>query len=81
MESTRTVYRCVYAFKYQFEDGTMFGPVRDSKAFRTEPEARKHADELRASGYSVVVWRERQVKTRRRWETDLDHESTQPLDP
>jgi hypothetical protein len=73
MELARTIYRCAY-FKENL------GPVRDSRAFRTEPEARRHADELKASGHSVVVWRERQVKTGKRWTTDLDDALTQALD-
>jgi hypothetical protein len=49
MELTRTIYRCAYFFKENL------GPVRESKVFRTEPEARHHADGLKASGYSVAV--------------------------
>jgi hypothetical protein len=75
MQLTRTIYRCSYFFK------ALLGPVRDSKAFPTEQEARRHAEDLEASGYSVAVWRELQVKTGGRWQTDLDDEATQPLDP
>lgn len=78
MELTRIVYRCTYVFKDNM--GPM-GPVRDSRAFRTEEEARIYAAELKASGYGVVVWREFQIKKGRRWETDLHHDMTQPLDP
>ena len=75
MELTRTIYRCSYVF-----EGDL-GPVRNSKAFQTEREARIYADSLKATGYTAVVWRERQVKTGSRWETDLDDEITQSLDP
>jgi hypothetical protein len=75
VQLTRTIYRCSYFFK------AFLGPVRDSKAFPTEQEARKCAEDLKASGYSVTVWRELQVKTRGRWVSDLDAETTQPLDP
>lgn len=51
------------------------------QGLRTEREARTLANELRAAGYSVVAWRERQVKHGTPWETDLDDDSTQPLDP
>ena len=56
MEFSRTIYCCTYFFKANL------GPVRDSKVFRTEPEAGLYADELKESGYTVVVWRERQVR-------------------
>jgi len=72
MELTRTIYR--YSF---FVD---VGPVRDSKAFKTERAARVSAARLKAMGYVVVVWRERQVKAGHRWKTDLDDELTEPLD-
>ncbi len=61
----RTIYRCNYTFKGEF------GPARESKAFQTEQEAREYAESLEARGYIAVVWRERQVKTGGRWETDL----------
>ncbi len=78
METTRTIYRCTYVFK----DGRGFmGPVRDSRAFPTEREARDHAGALKASGYSAVVWREFQIKNGNRWKTDLDSEITEALDP
>jgi len=66
MTPMRTIYRCNYTFKGEF------GPARESKAFQTEQEAREYAESLEARGYIAVVWRERQVKTGRRWETDLD---------
>ena len=75
MELTRRIYRCSYFFK------EFLGPVRDSKAFQTEQEARQYAEDLKASGYAACVWRELQVKTGGRWVTDFDHEMTQPLDP
>jgi hypothetical protein len=73
-EFSRTIYRCTYVFKGEL------GPVRDSRAFQTEQEARSHADSLQARGYGAVVWRERQVKTGGRWEIDLHDPLTQPLD-
>ncbi len=66
MTPMRTIYRCNYTFKGEF------GPARESKAFQTEQEAREYAESLEARGYIAVVWRERQVKTGGRWETDLD---------
>ena len=74
MQLTRTIYRCTYVFK------DYGGPVRDSKAFPTEEEARHYAEEFNAAGYLTVVWREFQVKTEGRWKTDLHHETTGPLD-
>lgn len=74
MDSTRIIYRFSYIFKGDI------GPVRDSRVFLSEEEARTHASDLIARGYSVTVWRERQVKNRNRWETDLDDPITQPLD-
>ncbi len=63
------------------KDGTeLLGPVRDSKAFLTEDEVRAYADDLKAAGYGVVIWRERQDKMGSRWITDLDDPTTQPLD-
>jgi len=76
MESIRTVYRCTYAHKDSFPAG----PVRDSRAFMMEREARACADALKARGYAVHVWRMREVKVARRWDTDLDSELTQVLD-
>ena len=75
MTPTRTIYRCNYVFKGDFEPG------RQSKAFQTEQEARSFADALKPRGYLAVVWRERQIKTGRRWETDIDDAFTRPLDP
>jgi hypothetical protein len=75
MESTRTIYRFTYVFKGEL------GPVRDSRAFQTEREARTSADNFKGRGYLTVVWRERQVKRRGRWEADLDDPLTESLDP
>jgi hypothetical protein len=75
MNSARTIYRYTYVYRGEA------GPVRDSKAFQTEPEARTHAAEFIARGYVVVVWRERQLRNGNRWQTDLDDPITQPLDP
>jgi len=68
-DSTRTIYRYSYAFKREL------GPVRVSRAFPTEEEARSDAKdkELEERGYGVVVWREFQWKIGNRWETDLHH--------
>jgi len=74
MDSTRTIYRYSYAFKGEL------GPVRDSRAFQTEAEARKDAEDFQERGYWVIVWRERQRKTDGRWKTDFDDPFTQPLD-
>jgi len=76
MELTRTVYRCTYAQKDSFP----VGPVRDSHAFKTEQEVRAHADVLKTRGYAVHLWRMREVKVGRRWETDLYNKLTQILD-
>jgi len=34
-----------------------FGPVKQSKAFQTEQEARAYADGLKVHGYVATVWR------------------------
>ena len=57
------------------------GTVQDSRAFKTEQEARAHVDALQARGYAVHVWRMREVRVGRRWDADLDSELTQVLDP
>ena len=75
MDSTRIIYRYSYVFKGEL------GPVRDSRAFPTEEEARKDTEEFQGRGYGTVVWRELQRKIGNRWKTDFDHELTQPLDP
>jgi hypothetical protein len=74
MDSTRTIYRYSYVFKGEF------GPVRDSRAFPTEAEARKDAEDLQERGYGIVVWRDLQRKIDGRWKTDFDDPLTQPLD-
>jgi hypothetical protein len=74
MKFTRTIYRCTYVYH------GAAGPVRDSRAFHTEHEARTHAADLIARDYLVVVWRERQRKNGNWWQTDLDDPITQPLD-
>jgi len=73
---SRTVYRCAYASRKHRRD------LRASRLFRTEAEARAHCEEIRARrgvGF-CAVWRVREVKKGRRWEADLDHEETGPLD-
>lgn len=74
MDYIRTIYRYSYAFKGEL------GPVRDSRAFQTEAEARKDAEDLQERGYGVVVWRELQRKIDGRWKTDFHDSLTQPLD-
>ena len=75
MESTRTIYRYSYVFKGEL------GPVRDSRAFPTEQDARTDAAQFIERGYGIVVWREFQRKIGNRWTTDFDDPITQPLDP
>ena len=75
MKIARTIFRYSYVFKGEF------GPVRDSKAFPTEQDARTDATDLIERGYGVVVWRELQRKIGNRWRTDFDDPITQPLDP
>lgn len=75
MDQTRIIYRYSYVFKGEL------GPVRDSRAFQTEVEARKDAEDLHERGYGIVVWRELQRRVGGRWETDLHDPRTQPLDP
>jgi hypothetical protein len=77
MKFTRIVYRYSYAFKGEL------GPVRNSRAFPTEEEARSDAKdkELEERGYGIVMWREFQRKIGNRWKTDFDDERTQPIDP
>lgn len=73
--STRIIYRYSYLFKGEL------GPVRDSKAFPTEQDARTDAADLVERGYGVIVWRELQQKIGNRWTTDWDDPTTQALDP
>jgi hypothetical protein len=75
MKTARTIYRYSYVFKEEL------GPVRGSKAFPTEQDARTDAADLIERGYGVVVWRELQRKIGNRWRTDFDDPITQPLDP
>jgi hypothetical protein len=75
MDPTRLIYRYSYVFKGEL------GPVRDSRAFQSEAEARKDAEDLQERGYGTVVWRELQRKIGSRWKTDFDDLLTQPLDP
>jgi hypothetical protein len=74
MKTTRVVYRYSYVFKGEL------APVRDSKAFPTEQDARSDAAGFIERGYGVVVWRELQRKIGNRWNTDFDDPITQPLD-
>jgi hypothetical protein len=77
MDSTRTIYRYSYVFK---DELGLVPPVRDSRAFQTEAEARKDAEDLQERGYGIVVWRELQRTIDGRWKTDFDDPLTQPLD-
>jgi hypothetical protein len=74
MDPTRIIFRYSYVFKGKL------GPVRDSRAFHTEAEARKDAEDLQKRGYGIIVWRELQRKIGSRWKTDFDDELTQPID-
>jgi len=74
MTLTRIIYRYSYVFKGEL------GPVRDSRAFRTEQEARIEAKGLKARGYLTVVWQEVQRNVGGRWKADLDNPLTRPLD-
>jgi hypothetical protein len=75
MDPTRIIYRYSYVFKGEL------GPVRDSRAFQTEPEARRDAEDWQERGYGIIVWRELQRKVGSGWKTDFDDPVTQPLDP
>lgn len=75
MDQIRIIYRYSYVFQGEL------GPVRDSRAFQSEEDARKDAEDLQQRGYGIVVWREFQRKVGGRWKTDLDDPLTQPLDP
>ena len=53
MDSTRTIYRYSYVFK---DELGLVPPVRDSRAFQTEAEARKDAEDLQERGYGTVSY-------------------------
>jgi hypothetical protein len=76
LEQRRTVYRCCY----YYHKNDLFSPVRDSRPFKTEKGVRAEAEDLKARGYRVSVWRYHEVKVGRRWRVDLDSELTQCLD-
>jgi hypothetical protein len=76
MKFARIRYRCHYVFKGEL------GPVRESRIFETEEDARTYGRDLKDRGYLVAVWQEMQVRTAagQRWQTDLDDPLTEPLD-
>jgi len=59
VESIRTVYRCIYVHTESFPAG----PAWDSRAFKTEQEARGHADALKALSFCAIIGRMRWVNS------------------